>query len=178
MASTASLEVLTVLGQNRWMVPLLAALSRSKGARFVELRNRLDLPRDSLARTIDAAISMGWVMRNPGHGHPLRPELVLSGAGTGVAEAAMNLTDALAAQGLGPTALTRWSLPLIHVLNSGQERFNELARSLPGASPRALSQSLQKLVANDLVGRSVETGYPPTSRYRLTERGLALARAA
>jgi DNA-binding HxlR family transcriptional regulator len=178
MPSTVSPELLVALGQHRWMVPLLAALGSSKGARFVELRHRLGLPRDSLARTIDAAIAAGWVMRNPGHGHPLRPELILTEAGVDVAEVAMKLTEAIAAQGLGPTALTRWSLPLIHVLDTGQERFNELARSLPGASPRALSQSLQKLVANDLVGRCVEAGYPPTSRYRLTARGMALARAA
>jgi DNA-binding HxlR family transcriptional regulator len=178
MPSTAPLDALVALGQHRWMVPLLAELARSGGARFVELRHRLSLPRDSLARTIDAAIAAGWAMRNPGHGHPLRPELVLSPAGRELARVALNLAKALAAQDLAPAALSRWSLPLIHSLAHGQERFNELARSLPGASPRALSQALQRLVANDLVGRSVEAGYPPTSRYRLTKRGLALAKAA
>jgi DNA-binding HxlR family transcriptional regulator len=178
MPSTASPEILAALGQHRWMVPLLAELARSGGARFVELRHRLGLPRDSLARTIDAAIAAGWAIRNPGHGHPLRPELILTSAGLALAEVALHLAEALTAQGLGPAALSRWSLPVIRVLAGGQERFNDLARSLPGASPRALSQALQKLVANDLVGRSIEAGYPPTSRYRLTERGLALARAA
>jgi DNA-binding HxlR family transcriptional regulator len=178
MTSTASLERLVALGQHRWMVPLLAQLARSNGARFVELHRRLDLPRDSLARTIDAAIAAGWAMRNPGHGHPLRPELILAPEGRELADLALHLADALATQGLVPAALSRWSLPLIRVLAMGQDRFNELARSLPGASPRALSQALQKLVANDLVGRSVEAGYPPTSRYRLTARGQALANAA
>jgi DNA-binding HxlR family transcriptional regulator len=178
MSSTVSSELLAALGQHRWMVPLLAELARSQGARFVELHRRLGVPRDSLARTIDAAIAAGWAMRNPGHGHPLRPELILTAPGQALAEFALHLSEAMAGQGLGPAALTRWSLPLIQSIASGQERFNELARSVPGASPRALSQSLQKLVANDLVGRSVEAGYPPTSRYRLTERGLALAWAA
>ncbi len=178
MSSTVSPELLAALGQHRWMVPLLAELARSNGARFVELHRRLGLPRDSLARTIDAAITAGWAMRNPGHGHPLRPEVILTVEGQRLAAMALQLAAVMAGQGLGPAALSRWSLPLIRVLASGQERFNELSRSLPGASPRALSQSLQKLVANDLVGRSVEAGYPPTSRYRLTARGLALARAA
>jgi DNA-binding HxlR family transcriptional regulator len=178
MTSTASPELLAALGQHRWMVPLLAELARSDGARFAELRHRLGLPRDSLVRTIDAAIAAGWAMRNPGHGHPLRPEVVLTAAGQVLAGVALQVSAALAAQGLAPAALSRWSLPLVQALASGQERFNEIARSLPGASPRALSQALRKLVANDLVGRTVEAGYPPTSRYRLTERGLALANAA
>jgi DNA-binding HxlR family transcriptional regulator len=178
MPSTVSPELLAALGQHRWMVPLLAELARSNGARFAELRHRLGLPRDSLVRTIDAAIAAGWAMRNPGHGHPLRPEVILIGEGQALAEAALQLAEAMAGQGLGPAAMSRWSLPLIRFLASGQERFNELARSLPDASPRALSQSLQKLVANDLVGRCVDAGYPPTSRYRLTARGMALARAA
>jgi DNA-binding HxlR family transcriptional regulator len=178
MPSTVSPDLLAALGQHRWMVPLLAELLRSNGARFAELRHRLGLPRDSLVRTIDAAIEAGWAMRNPGYGHPLRPEIVLTPAGQGLAGVALQVAQALAEQGLGPAALSRWSLPLVQAMAGGQERFNELARSLPGASPRALSQALQRLVANDLVGRSVEAGYPPTSRYRLTERGMALARAA
>lgn len=178
MPSTASIAILAALGQHRWMLPLLAELKRTSGARFVELHHRLGLPRDSLARTIEAAVAAGWAMRNPGHGHPLRPELVLTGPGLDLAVIAERLADSMAAQGLIPASLTRWSLALIHVLASGGERFNELARGLPGASPRALSQTLRKLVANDLVDRWVEPGYPPTSRYRLTAKGKALAQAA
>lgn len=146
--------------------------------RLAELRHRLGLPRDSLARTMDAAIGAGWVQRNPGHGHPLRPEVILTEEGQRLATPALALAKALAQQGLAPVALSRWSLPLIQGLAMGNERFNELARHLPEATPRALSQALQRLVANDLVGRSVEPGYPPSTRYRLTARGLALARAA
>jgi DNA-binding HxlR family transcriptional regulator len=178
MSSTGSREDLIVLGQQRWMLPVLAELRRSGGGRFAELRHRLGLPRDSLVRTLDAAIAAGWVQRNPGHGHPLRPEVILTDEGQRLARPALALADILAQQGLAPAALSRWSLPLIQGLAMGNERFNELSRHVPEASPRALSQALQRLVANDLVGRSVEPGYPPSSRYRLTERGKALAEAA
>jgi DNA-binding HxlR family transcriptional regulator len=160
------------------MLPLLAELQRSGGGRFAELRHRLGLPRDSLVRTLDAAIAAGWAQRNPGHGHPLRPEVILTEEGQRLARPALALAEALAQQGLSAAALSRWSLPLIQGLALGNERFNELSRHVPEASPRALSQALQRLVANDLVGRSVEPGYPPSSRYRLTERGKALAEAA
>lgn len=178
MTSTPKRDDLISLGQHRWMLPVLAELQRRGGARFAELRNLLDLPRDSLVRTIDVAIAAGWAQRNPGHGHPLRPEVILTEAGRQLAVLALALADALAQQGLAPAMLGRWSLPLIQGLAAGKERFNELARHLPEATPRALSQALQRLVGNDLVGRSVDPGYPPTSRYRLTARGRALAEAA
>lgn len=160
------------------MLPLLAELRRSGGGRFAELRHRLGLPRDSLVRTIDAAIAAGWVQRNPGHGHPLRPEVILTDEGRRLASLAQALAEVLAQQDIAPSALSRWSLPLIQGLALGNDRFNELARHLPEATPRALSQALQRLVASDLVGRSVEPGYPPSTRYRLTTRGQLLAEAA
>jgi len=157
------------------MVPLLAEIGRSEGARFVTLRNRMEIPRDSLARTLEAAVEAGWVKRNPGHGHPLRPEVILTDAGRAMAALALRIADALADQGLGPAALSRWSLPLIHSLAQGSERFNDLSRAVGRVSPRALSQTLQRLVANDLVDRQIEPGFPPVSRYRLTQRGKSLA---
>jgi DNA-binding HxlR family transcriptional regulator len=178
MPSRLHRPALIRLGQYRWMLPVLAELERRGGGRFVELRHALGLPRDSLARTIDAAIAAGWAQRNPGHGHPLRPEVVLTAAGRDLAVPALALAKVLAEQGLSPAMLGRWSLPLIGALAEGRERFNDLARLLPEATPRALSLALQRLVANDLVGRNVEPGYPPSTHYRLTERGRALADAA
>jgi DNA-binding HxlR family transcriptional regulator len=173
-----TLDALSLLGQQRWMVPVLAEIGAHGGARFVVLRNRLGIPRDSLVRTIDAAIAMGWVQRNPGHGHPLRPEVVLTAAGLAMAALAGRIAGALRQQELPAAALSRWSLPLIHTMAQGAERFNELARAVPQATPRALSQSLQRLVGNDLVNRRIEAGYPPISRYRLTDSGRMLVLAA
>lgn len=178
MSSSTEREILIQLGQHRWMLAVLAELERREGGRFAELHRSLGLPRDSLVRTIDAAILAGWAERNPGHGHPLRPEVILTARGRKLARPALALAKVLEDQGLVPAMLGRWSLPLVRALAEGSERFNDLARWLPEASPRALSQSLQRLVANDLVGRAVEPGYPPSTRYRLTAKGRALAEAA
>ena len=176
MLSTLPLDQLIALGRQRWMVLLLAEFHRQRGARFIELLNRLGLPRDSLTRALEAAQQFGWVIRNPGYGHPLRPEYVLSDTGLGVAAAAARIAEALANAKLSPEQLTRWSLPVLRALSCGQERFSELERSLVQATPRALSMTLRALAANDLVDRKVEAGFPPTSRYRLTSRGTALVR--
>lgn len=171
---SSALEVTITLGQQRWLLLLMAACADRSGFRFVELLNRLNCPRESLVRALAAAQDAGWVARNPGYGHPLRPEYLLTDEGRAIAAAACRIEVVLAAEGIGPADLTRWSLPLLHLLGSGRERFNELVRDLAPATPRALSQSLKALVATGLISREVEAGFPPASRYRLTPLGQEL----
>ena len=46
----------------------------------MELQRRLDVTRDSLRRALDALIALGYVRRNEGYGHPLRPEYLITDA--------------------------------------------------------------------------------------------------
>ena len=170
------MEELIQLSRNRWAAALLADLAAHDGARFVELLHRLGLARDSLVRTLEAVQASGWVIRNPGYGHPLRPEYVLTADGVRLAAAAERLLEAQ--DGLPPGSLTRWGLPIVRLIDNGHRRFNDLARALPPASPRALSQGLRTLAANQLILRELVDDYPPASAYRLTDSGLLLARAA
>jgi DNA-binding HxlR family transcriptional regulator len=174
MQSTLDQDLLTELTRNRWLLPVLAQFHGVAGRRFAELLGVLELPRDSLARTLELALARGWLQRNPGHGHPLRPEYILTEPGIAVAGAAASLASRLSAAHIRPGELTRWSLPALGSIAAGRGRFNELARSLAPASPRALSQTLRALVANDLVERTVEAGFPPSSRYCLTDKGREL----
>ena len=178
MLSTTPLDDLIALAKQRWMAAVLADIGAHKGARFVALINRLSLPRDTLTRTLEAAQALGWVMRNPGHGHPLRPEYILTREGARIAEIATRQLSAQARVGLAPGTLTRWGLPIIYSLDAGFARFNDLSRALAVASPRALSQGLRALTANDLITRILIDDYPPISSYSLTENGLMLARAS
>ncbi|TXH56811.1 MAG: hypothetical protein E6Q93_13880 [Burkholderiaceae bacterium] len=177
MQSTLTLIDLVDLGRSRWAVPLLADLAANRGARFVELLNRLALPRDSLVRTLNGLVALGWVMRNPGHGHPLRPEYLLTPEGARVAAGATAIAATQAQLGLAPGSLTRWGMPLVRTIGSSQARFNELARTLTAATPRAISQGLQALATYDLVARQVLDSYPPATLYRLTPSGFLLADA-
>lgn len=177
MTSSASHIQLAQLTSHRWLIPLLADLAAHGGARFVELVNRLHLARDSCARTLDAATAQGWVRRNPGHGHPLRPEYVLTETGKAAAIRAATITEAQTAIGLPTGAATRWGLPLVAGIGMGHDRFNALSRLLAPATPRALSQGLTVLSQHGLVVREVVDGRPPTSRYDLTQGGALLAAA-
>ncbi len=175
MSSSISLTDLITLGRNRWTVPLLADLAGHGGGRFVELVHRLSISRDSLVRTLDAARDQGWIILNPGHGHPLRPEYVLTKQGERLAGCAESIRIAQIGHGIAPGTLTCWGLPLVHAIGHGHQRFNALARTLSPASPRALSQGLQRLAGHELVNRELLEGYPPTSRYWLTNKGEHLA---
>ena len=177
MPSTTPDPVLIQLGSHRWLVQLLADLAAHKGARFVELIHRLGLSRDSCARTLEAATAIGWVQRNPGHGHPLRPEYILTESGAAVAARAATISEAQSEIGLPPGAATRWGLPLIVGIGAGHDRFNALSRLLIPATPRALSQGLTALGKHGLVTREILDMRPPASRYDLTKRGTLLAAA-
>jgi DNA-binding HxlR family transcriptional regulator len=67
---------------------------------------------------------------------------------------------------------SEWRLIVLHDLQEGEKRFNELKRST-GASSRTLSRVLDDLEDSDLVERRVEER-PIASYYSLTEKGAAL----
>jgi DNA-binding HxlR family transcriptional regulator len=177
MSSSLTLDELVALGKYRWAVPLLADLAVHKGGRFVELLHRLSVSRDSLSRALEGALAMGWVKRNPGHGHPLRPEYILTEAGEHLAVSAAQIEAAQTQLGLKPATMSRWSLPIVRSIAQGSQLFNDIARDLPATSPRALSLGLQGLSKQRLVMRALVDGYPPASHYSLTGGGLLLATA-
>ena len=169
------MSTLVALFHNRWSVPILAELHRQRGSRFVTLSRILGLSRESLRRTLAALIDGGLVRRNPGYGHPLRPEYVLTSSGERIAAACRPLVERLRAGGLEGVALKKWSMPVVYALGDGPMRFSELRDALEGISPRALTLALKDLEAAGLVDRRVTDDYPPSTVYRLTRSGRPLA---
>lgn len=166
---------IVTLFHHRWALPILAELATG-GSRFVPLANRLGLGRDSLRQTLASLIDAGLVMRNPGYGHPLRPEYVLTERGRRIAPACGALLRALRRIGVEEIGLKKWSVPVLLAL-VGERRFAELRHEL-GASPRALTLALKELADAGLVERRVHDGYPPSTTYRLTARARPLHRSA
>ncbi|MEP6909738.1 MAG: winged helix-turn-helix transcriptional regulator [Actinomycetota bacterium] len=169
------MSTLVALFHNRWSVPILAELHRQRGSRFVTLSRTLGLSGESLRRTLGALIDGGLVGRNPGYGHPLRPEYVLTRAGTPIGAACRPLVEAIGRQGLGEVALKKWSMPAVLALANGPLRFSELREALDGVSPRALTLALKDLEATGLVERRVTDDYPPATVYRLATGARPLA---
>lgn len=175
--SILSLDQLGRLGKRRWSAAVIAMLAARDGARFVELLNRLGIARESLVRTLEGAIDAGWIMRNPGHGHPLRPEYILTPDGRRIAPACQALIRTQADLHLPSTSLSRWSLPIVRTIGEGGNRFAMIERNLPFSNPRALTQSLKSLIGQELVNRTIIANFPPVPDYRLSSRGQMLAAA-
>jgi len=157
---------LIALFHHRWAAPALALLAERGGARFVELQRGLDVGGESLRRALDTLIELGYITRNPGYGHPLRPEYVPT---PGAAAAADVANRVLAARN-PETLLRKWSVPVLAELGD-ERRFSELRAALPGVTARALALALQDLEAARLVEREVRPTRPPSTVYRTTTRG-------
>jgi DNA-binding HxlR family transcriptional regulator len=165
------MSTLVSLLHRRWTPAILAELHRTSGSRFVALAHRLGLSRESLRATLHALLAAGLVRRNPGYGHPLRPEYLLTERGAELAPACADLVAALDRLDLTELGLRKWSLPAVLAIADAREaRFSQLAHALPGISPRALTLALKELVAAGLVEREVTSDYPPATVYRLGRR--------
>lgn len=163
-----------MLLHHRWSVPVLAELERDEGCKFVTLVRRLGVSRDSLRRTLETLIDHGWVMRNPGYGHPMRPEYVLTAAGLRVAPWCRRARDLLVRLDLERIGLRKWTLPVACLIHGGRRRFSELIAAAPGLTARALALALKDLRSAGIVDRHVTDSYPPASYYVLTPRGRSL----
>jgi DNA-binding HxlR family transcriptional regulator len=147
---------------------VVATLYREHGARFVELLNRLGASRDTLSETLADLMDKGVVMRNPGYGHPLRPEYILTPIGERVGAACVGVVTIVLAAETMDVALKKWPMIVLIALGRGGTRFNELKGCLPGITTRSLALALKELEVAHLVHRVVADAYPPSVTYRPT----------
>jgi DNA-binding HxlR family transcriptional regulator len=170
-------DTLRLLEANRWVIPVMGLLSRQRGARFAVIARAFGLPHNSLSRCLAHLVACGWVIPNPGHGHPLRPQYLLSEAGRPVGALCERIAEARERLEIAVAGLPRWSLPAVAGLAGEWTRFGELQARLRPVTPRALSTSLKAMIGSDLVRRRLEDAYPPVPLYGLTGRGRELAGA-
>jgi DNA-binding HxlR family transcriptional regulator len=168
-------DKLVVVLAHRWSLPVLAELARSEGAKFSSLRVKLACSRDSLVTTLRALQDEGLVIRNPGYGHPMRPEYLLTDSGARLAPVCgFWLEKAKLTQG---DALTRWCLPVLILIGAGTNRFAEIRRELD-AAPSAVSTSLRDLTGRGVIVKRLADTWPATLSYHLTRRGISWHQAA
>jgi DNA-binding HxlR family transcriptional regulator len=171
-----SVTILTRLFHRRWAAPVLGELHASGGAKFVTLARRLDVSPTAMRQTLDDLIEHGWVMRNPGYGHPMRPEYILTAAGSRLAPACGQVTQALRKLDLLDIGLQKWSMPVLAVAHQGWWRFGQLAERLRDITDRALSLTLHQLGEASLLTRRIEAAAPPHPIYGATATGARLGR--
>jgi len=163
--------VLVDLVHRRWNVPIVAELFDRAGAKFVTLVRATGASRSSIAASLTDLIALGYVCRNPGYGHPLRPEYLLTAAGERIAPACHALHTLLRKRGEEHLGFRKWTLPLVAAIGPEGRRFNELRHTLEIATPRAITLSLKPMLRHDWIKRPPAARDSPPVGYELRPKG-------
>jgi len=167
-----AIEPLVHLVARRWSIPVLGRLHAGGGGmKFVTLARALGVSRASLSATLNHLMVLDFVRRNPGHGHPMRPEYLLTDEGAPLALHCAALDRTVARNGGADVAYRKWTLPLVAAIGDERVRFRDLRYRLADATPRAITIGLKQMVAERWVDRSLIDDYPPTAGYHLLPRG-------
>ncbi|KIC19015.1 winged helix-turn-helix transcriptional regulator [Leisingera sp. ANG-DT] len=153
-----------------WALPILSCLHSGVAGRQAPLLAATGAGRTAFAQSMDHLIEIGLIERNPGYGHPLRPEFRLTQLGIAAAAIAHKIRDVSAEE--DQQLLRRsWTLPILTSLHT-PSHFSEIKRNLPAITDRALSQSLKSMEARSWVCRSVDgAARPPRSIYYAVNTG-------
>ncbi|WP_299866745.1 winged helix-turn-helix transcriptional regulator [uncultured Roseobacter sp.] len=158
-----------------WAVPILANLHAGVAGRQAPLLAATGASRTAFAQSMDHLIEIGLLERNPGYGHPLRPEFRLTQPGEKAAAIAHKI-QCVSPEGDQSLLRKSWTLPVLTSLQTPR-RFNDIKRNLQTITDRALSQSLKSMEAKDWVHRSVDdTARPPRSIYSAVNAGGTISK--
>ncbi|WP_039019033.1 winged helix-turn-helix transcriptional regulator [Halocynthiibacter namhaensis] len=142
-----------------WTLPILAKLHDGVAGRQAPLLAATGAGRTAFAQSMEHLIQLELLERNPGHGHPLRPEFRLTTTGQAAAELAYNVYSH-AEEGDQGLLRRSWTLPVLAALQSSGQ-FSMIQRRLPRITDRALSQSLKTLEDRAWVHRCVDVQARP-----------------
>jgi DNA-binding HxlR family transcriptional regulator len=162
------------LFDRKYTVRVLAEMEAETGTRAAALAHRTGASRAALRETLQDLTQRRWIRRNPGYGHPLRPEFLLTARGHRVAGHCADLNRRLARVGAQGVLERKWALPVLHRIGTEPRRFSELTAGIAEITDRALSQALTDLIDHGLVLREIRDGRPPGTAYSATAPGRRL----
>ncbi len=161
-----------------WSLSILASLNDGVPGRQAPLLAATGASRTAFSQSVSHLMDIGLLERNPGHGHPLRPEYRLTSSGTQAAEMAGKIRRA-DPDGDDHALLRRvWTVPVLAVCE--QPRFfGDIKNNLAPVTDRALSQTLKQLSARNWIHRHIDLSlHPPRPEYQAVNAGFEIAEAA
>jgi len=165
-----SLERCVALFHHRWSVPVVATMQRvGRPMTAAEAATQLGASRGAVREALEDLAAKGVVRRQGGRG-----PYAFTAMGEHLGPGCRGLGTVVRELGALPVALRKWSMPVILQVGRGCEHYNELLATLPGVTPRALALALKEALAAGLFERRIHPGYPPSSRYVLSERSATL----
>lgn len=153
-----------------WALPILWNLHDGVPGRQAPLLIATGANRTAFAQSVDHLVAIGLLERNPGYGHPLRPEFRLTQLGVSAAAIASRVRNVSLEE--DHRLLRRsWTLPVLTVLHT-PKHFSDIKRNLQTITDRALSQALKSMEARSWVCREVDVATrPPKSSYLAVNLG-------
>lgn len=172
------ISTLVKLTSRAWSLDILALMHSGTPGRQAALVSASGAGRTALVQSLDHLIDIRLLERNPGHGHPLRPEYRLTSNGVEAARIAARIKNT-ASEPAGHSLLRRaWTVPVLAVSREPQY-FTDIKSELESISDRALSQSLKQLLAHRWIQRTVDPAVIPSRPlYRAASAGALISRAA
>ena len=160
-----------------WSLKILALMCSGVPGRQAPLLAATDASRTSFAASLDHLVQLGLLERNPGHGHPLRPEFRLTQRGQLAAETASKIIASVPGTDEFQLVQRTWTVPIL-ALTAAPQRFSAIKSDLVPITDRALSKSLILLEERDWLRRDFAVSQrAPHPIYRAVNAGKRINRA-
>ncbi|NBN78005.1 transcriptional regulator [Microvirga tunisiensis] len=171
------INLLVKITSRAWALSILDKLHLGIPGRQAALLAATGAGRTAFLQSLEHLVTLGLLERNPGHGHPLRPEFRLTPAGVAAAGLAHEVLKAVRQDEQDLLRLS-WTLPVLATLQAAHP-FGEIRRSLPSITDRALSHSLRSMEQRTWIHRHVEeTTRPPRPLYMAINNGAVVSSLA
>ncbi|MEM7777151.1 MAG: winged helix-turn-helix transcriptional regulator [Pseudomonadota bacterium] len=171
------IDALVKLTSRAWSLRILALMDAGVPGRQAPLLAATSASRTSFASSLDHLVQLGLLERNPGHGHPLRPEFRLTDKGVRAADIASRIVKSVPDDREFAVLRRSWMVPIL-ALTAQPRRFSAIKSSLATITDRALSTSLHHLEARDWLQRDIDTSNRvPFPTYLAVNRGIEISRA-
>jgi DNA-binding HxlR family transcriptional regulator len=171
------INLIVKISARAWSLRILALLHEGVAGRQAALLKATQAGRTAFAQSLHHLIDLKLLERNPGHGHPLRPEYRLTPAGVNAAAMASRIAHVAPDEPDAILLRRAWTLPVLTV-SPKPCSFTDIKTSLPAISDRALSQTLKQLQGHNWLMRQVDTkAHPLRAKYHATNAGMQINKA-
>ncbi|WP_170608668.1 winged helix-turn-helix transcriptional regulator [Ruegeria arenilitoris] len=171
------IKTLVNLTSRAWSLNILALLHSGVPGRQAPLLEATPASRTSFSASLDHLVQLKLIERNPGHGHPLRPEFRLTPAGREAAIVAHRIMAAVPDDKELALLRRNWTVPILALVKK-PKRFSILKSDLAPITDRALSNSLHQLEDRNWVKREIElSARAPFPTYCAANKGADINHA-
>tara|TARA_R110002094_G_scaffold192546_8_gene166653 strand:+ start:2674 stop:3210 length:537 start_codon:yes stop_codon:yes gene_type:complete len=171
------IKLLVKVTARAWSLDILALLHKGVPGRQAALLGATGAGRTAFAQSLKHLTELGLLIRNPGHGHPLRPEYVLTEKGRAMAGVASRIRAFDIDKSADALLRRSWTVPVL-ALSGRPVHYSRIKGGLGQITDRALSRSLKDLQALNWITRDIENAsYPPRPLYQAANMGARISRA-